>query len=122
MKSKLVEIREKAKMSRADACRHFHVPYRTWENWERGERKCPDYVLIMIAKELESISSDNDKSLESICNKLDLAIEYLENSIECISSVEMHNKEIIKLVEEIDVSRISLLKSLIQEEVNKKNK
>ena len=31
------------------------VPYRTWQNWELGERECPEYVFNMIKEKLARI-------------------------------------------------------------------
>ena len=39
--SELKELRESADLTMADASRLFKVPYRTWQNWENGERRVP---------------------------------------------------------------------------------
>ena len=32
---------------------HFHIPLRTIEDWSRGVRQCPDYVVELIAYKAE---------------------------------------------------------------------
>lgn len=32
---------------------HFHIPQRTVEDWSRGARQCPDYVVELIAYKAE---------------------------------------------------------------------
>ena len=34
--------------SQAKAASDYHIPIRTWEDWERGIRKPPEYVLLMM--------------------------------------------------------------------------
>ena len=46
-------IRAQTSMSRAAFSEYFGIPYRTVENWERGERQCPDYVVSLIKYKLE---------------------------------------------------------------------
>ena len=43
------EIRETAKLSRAEFCEALNIPRRTLEKWEIGERSCPPYVVDLIA-------------------------------------------------------------------------
>ena len=46
------ELREKSGMSCAEFGRFFNIPYRTIQNWEYGERKCPEYVIDLMAYKL----------------------------------------------------------------------
>jgi DNA-binding transcriptional regulator YiaG len=39
--SELKELRQSTDLSMADVSRLFKVPYRTWQNWENGERRVP---------------------------------------------------------------------------------
>ena len=32
---------------------YLEIPYRTLQNWETGVRKCPDYLVKLIAYKLE---------------------------------------------------------------------
>lgn len=47
------ELRKKSGMSLAEFSKYFEIPYRTIQNWERGERKCPDYLLKLMSYKLE---------------------------------------------------------------------
>lgn len=49
----LKEIREAAKMSRSQFAEYFNIPYRTIQNWELEERKCPAYLLDLMRYKLE---------------------------------------------------------------------
>ncbi len=48
------EIRTASGMSITDFARYFGIPYRTVQNWEREERKCPDYLIELIRYKLEN--------------------------------------------------------------------
>lgn len=41
----LKELREKAKLTQKAAAELLGVPFRTYQNWEYGQRTPPDYVL-----------------------------------------------------------------------------
>lgn len=43
-------IRECAGLSQAKFATHFCIPARTIEDWERGARKCPDYLRLLLAQ------------------------------------------------------------------------
>lgn len=47
--------RLKAGLKRKDIYEKYHIPIRTLGTWERGERKCPDYVACLL---IERISHD----------------------------------------------------------------
>lgn len=44
----LREARTEMGLTRAEAARQVLVNYRTWQNWERGERPVPSYVRILL--------------------------------------------------------------------------
>jgi len=46
------EMREKMNMTQAQFAERFCMPKRTIENWEGGSRQAPDYVRLMMAREL----------------------------------------------------------------------
>ena len=48
-KTKIKELRESTGMNRKEFCKYFEIPYRTVTEWERGNRKMPDYVLRLLA-------------------------------------------------------------------------
>lgn len=49
----LFELRSSSGMCRKEFCEYFHIPYRTVQDWELGQRKTPDYLLQLIAYKLE---------------------------------------------------------------------
>ena len=46
-KMTLAEVRERYGLSRAAACRIFHVPIRTFEDWER-KNQIPEYTKCLL--------------------------------------------------------------------------
>lgn len=44
------DIREQTGLSQAKFATRFCIPPRTIEDWERGVRKCPDYVRLLLAQ------------------------------------------------------------------------
>lgn len=46
-------LRERHRLSRKQFCELFHIPARTLQSWELGERNCPLYVLRMMETLLE---------------------------------------------------------------------
>lgn len=40
-------------LSQAKAAAQLGIPLRTWENWERGIRAAPEYIIVMIEKLLK---------------------------------------------------------------------
>ena len=58
----LRELRESTGLSRAEACRLFKTPYRTFQNWENGSRRVPPMVgeLLKLYKEKESSHEDTN--------------------------------------------------------------
>lgn len=47
------QIREKYGLTRKEFCEYFNIPYRTLQNWELGDRECPDYVRDLIEYKLK---------------------------------------------------------------------
>ena len=56
------ELREASGMNKTDFGKYFGIPFRTIQNWEREERKCPDYLLELMKYKLEKESILNKKS------------------------------------------------------------
>ena len=52
------ELRKQSGMNLTQFSRFFGIPYRTIQNWERGERKCPEYLIDLMKYKLEQESSD----------------------------------------------------------------
>lgn len=47
------ELREASGMNKTDFGEYFGIPFRTIQNWEREERKCPEYLLELMRYKLE---------------------------------------------------------------------
>ncbi len=50
----LIEMRSKTGMTRKALAEYLRIPYRTFTDWERGERTMPEYVLRMMAYQLKT--------------------------------------------------------------------
>ena len=48
------ELREHSGMSRPKFAEYFGIPYRTVQDWELGNRKCPEYLLKLIEYKLKN--------------------------------------------------------------------
>ena len=48
------EIREASGMARKAFGEYFGIPYRTVQNWELGERDCPEYLLDLMVYKLKN--------------------------------------------------------------------
>ncbi|MDO4285188.1 MAG: helix-turn-helix domain-containing protein [Eubacteriales bacterium] len=46
------QAREQMGMSRKDVSEWLGIPYRTLQNWEIGERQCPDYVERLVVEKI----------------------------------------------------------------------
>lgn len=46
------ELREAAGMTRQQFTEYFGIPYRTLQDWELGNRKCPAYLLDLMEYKL----------------------------------------------------------------------
>ena len=47
------ELREQYNLSRKQFCEYFQIPYRTLQDWELENRKCPDYLIDLIEYKLK---------------------------------------------------------------------
>lgn len=47
------EIRSASGMNLKQFSEYFEIPYRTIQNWEGGQRVCPEYILKLIKYKLE---------------------------------------------------------------------
>ena len=55
---RLRNIRNKTGLSQARFSEKFRIPVRTYEQWEAGSRKPPDYVICMIERLIEIESEE----------------------------------------------------------------
>ncbi len=50
----LKQIRSETGMSQKRFANYFKIPIRTYEDWERGVRKMPEYLLCLMAYKLKA--------------------------------------------------------------------
>lgn len=57
------ELRESTGMNRKEFSDYFGIPYRTVTEWERGNRRMPEYVLRMMEYQvrMENLVKERDK-------------------------------------------------------------
>lgn len=48
----LLDLRKQSGMNRREFAEYFGIPYRTVQDWELGNRKMPDYLLILMEYKL----------------------------------------------------------------------
>jgi len=51
-REKLIELKEQSGMNWKEFSMYFEIPYRTVQDWERGNRKMPDYLLRLMEYKL----------------------------------------------------------------------
>lgn len=47
------KLREASGMSRKQFAEFFGIPYRTLQDWELGNRKCPEYLVALMEYKLK---------------------------------------------------------------------
>lgn len=62
-REKLIELKEQSGMNWKEFSMYFEIPYRTVQDWERGNRKMPDYLLRLMEYKLriEKIIRNNEE-------------------------------------------------------------
>ena len=50
---RIILLRNKSGMSRTQFSEYFGIPYRTIQDWELGNRKCPEYLLELMEYKLK---------------------------------------------------------------------
>jgi DNA-binding transcriptional regulator YiaG len=60
----LKSLRESVGMNLTDFSAHLGIPRRTMDDWEKGKRKPPDYILELISYRLkyEALVGENDSN------------------------------------------------------------
>ena len=46
------ELRQQSGMTQKEFAEYFEIPKRTIEDWDRGVRKCPEYLVALIEYKL----------------------------------------------------------------------
>ena len=65
-KERLIEMKEESGMNWKQFAAYFDIPYRTVQDWERGIRKMPDYLLRLMEYKLmvENLISESKENVE----------------------------------------------------------
>ena len=63
-KDELRKLRESTGMNRKEFCEYFEIPYMTVTDWELGNRRVPQYLLRLMAYQIE-IEKLADKKREN---------------------------------------------------------
>ena len=50
----LRKLREQTGMNRRQFAEYFDIPYRTVQEWELGNRRMPDYLLLLMVYKLKT--------------------------------------------------------------------
>lgn len=76
------ELREASGMSRQQFVEYFGIPYRTVQDWELGNRKCPEYLfnLMRYKLEIEKHKADLIKLAEYLADNEDTDIKLYCNA------------------------------------------
>ena len=61
---KIREARKKYNLTQQEMSDLTGVPFRTLQNWEGGQRKCPDYVKDLVLEKLERVCGDSERCPE----------------------------------------------------------
>jgi len=48
----LLDLRKQSGMNRREFAEYFGIPYRTVQDWELGNRKMPEYLLMLMEYKL----------------------------------------------------------------------
>ena len=57
------DLRDQSGMTRPQFAEFLQIPYRTVQAWELGDRKCPDYLLDLIASKLSILTRTGSEAL-----------------------------------------------------------
>lgn len=47
---RIINIRKSTGLNQKSFCGHFNIPFRTWQDWEHGVRRPPEYIPQMLEK------------------------------------------------------------------------
>lgn len=48
------EFQKESGMTLTEISEYFEIPYRTVQNWAYGQRKCPEYLLKLMAFKIDT--------------------------------------------------------------------
>ena len=47
------EMRQKLGCTQIDFAKRYHIPFRTIQNWELGNRKPPEYIIDLLERQID---------------------------------------------------------------------
>lgn len=53
LREELIELRKSTGMNKKQFSEYFGIPYRTYQDWELGNRRVPEYLLRLMAYKIE---------------------------------------------------------------------
>lgn len=53
LREELTELRKSTGMNKKQFSEYFGIPYRTYQDWELGSRRVPEYLLRLMAYKVE---------------------------------------------------------------------
>jgi len=65
MREDIKELRYRTGLSQSEFARHYCIPVSTLRKWEQGESSPPEYVLMLLARQIQP---DYERMQEIICN------------------------------------------------------
>lgn len=91
----LKKIRKKLQWSQRRIAEEFEIPIRTWEEWEAGRRKMPEYLLRLICYKIETemLLSKQEKILKYSINIIQ---DENQNNIVVINDIRFKGRRNIK--------------------------
>lgn len=63
-KEELIELRESTGMNKKKFSDYFGIPYRTYQDWELGNRRVPEYLMRLMAYKIEMENLDGKKEAD----------------------------------------------------------
>lgn len=58
------QLREMTGMSQSEFSDHFEIPVKTYQNWEQGGRRIPEYLFRLLKLQLEAEQRKKDSLKE----------------------------------------------------------
>jgi len=62
IREELVALRKSVRMNKRQFSEYFGIPYRTFQDWELGTRRMPEYLFRLIAYRIETERAERSRS------------------------------------------------------------
>lgn len=92
-------LRKAARMSQREISENFGIPLRTWEEWEAGRRKMPEYLLRLITYKvrIDQMMERKDTGQDHYCgHKLNIIQDEKKNNIVVVNDIRFIGRQNIK--------------------------